>query len=813
MTLPLQDKNNPLFGLTIQEQCLNLINWQKHNIKPWELFSLNANYTLSEIKKPYFNLAKRFHPDRNNDENADAAFKIIAAAHAYLEYRIKSPAEKTSGKNSMEENPFYKAFEPEEIHTPLPKQTDNKYNPDAETNGFWSGLFGTNGFSFHNIWPNDFGSQFFWNTTEQAKEPPKKSNDEHNFLELIKKAQQNPIPQEVVNKLKQFVSLDKSWLTYSFDKTLPNKNILHIAAQYGDLSFFKWLVDQGADPFLMNDQKLNAFFYRIKEECCDPAFYAAAHGKIDILQFLVQRYGTRPFYDVLFCDSKLIPQWWRLEKAIAHNQAKIARFFLVDAGYDKHLSTKKFDRQWDDLLRSKGDKSATTALILEFNLLSDPKSMLNLALKYGEFKLAQKILHKYPEMNINAYELFYTYIYSTGKANKEAIHWMSDLLDSYPISESQLNSLLYHLDNLLHYPKNYASINDGLVSDAILHQQAIAIATVLIPKASKMFQESPLSPNDKEREIQILTKQSLFATLFNTAIHCASAEIIKGLLTLPKDSLSKCWPNTLINALYSKRNGLVSQTTNQTISLLIDTCGSKLSEATEDSDLYLSNPNDQYTKYTPLHLACILNLKEEALHIIKKMSDEHLSFNSICIKKTRYKNQDLFSEHTFTDLCLAISYKREDIALKLLEAGANLNLKAISLYPPSTLFSEKRKMEQTPLELAIEHKQTKVIQAIQLIMLDDYIEQRKKEEEYLSKISIFGHTLLRFGLYSKTTKLKEALAFREKLINGAMNNHELEKINQGALSQGRLGQITELSKYVIKSHDISEVVRERQGLR
>ena len=101
--------------------------------------------------------------------------------------------------------------------------------------------------------------------------------------------------------------------------------------------------------------------------------------------------------------------------------------------------------------------------------------------------------------------------------------------------------------------------------------------------------------------------------------------------------------------------------------------------------------------------------------------------------------------------------------------------------------------------MAIELNQTEVIRKIQLMMLDDYIIARENEEEYLSDVTVCGYTLFRFGYYSKADKLEEALALREILLHGELNDEELNRMNNGPLSQGRLGQIARLSHHLKNS--------------
>ena len=49
-----------------------------------DLFNLNENASLEEIKKRFRELAKEFHPDRNKENNAHERFLLIKEAYEYL---------------------------------------------------------------------------------------------------------------------------------------------------------------------------------------------------------------------------------------------------------------------------------------------------------------------------------------------------------------------------------------------------------------------------------------------------------------------------------------------------------------------------------------------------------------------------------------------------------------------------------------------------------------------------------------------------------------------------------------------------------
>jgi hypothetical protein len=124
MSLPLEDRNNPLSGLEIKEQCQKLCS-QGADSPPWKIFSLDRhNYTEEELKKAYRQLALRFHPDKNPDVlNIAAAFNIIGDAYQYMAYTLKSAPDKEDEAENIRHNPFFQKY----------------YSPvSLAFNGFWT---------------------------------------------------------------------------------------------------------------------------------------------------------------------------------------------------------------------------------------------------------------------------------------------------------------------------------------------------------------------------------------------------------------------------------------------------------------------------------------------------------------------------------------------------------------------------------------------------------------------------------------------------------------------------------------------------
>lgn len=50
-----------------------------------KILNLNNDYTIKELKKKYYKLALKFHPDKNSDENAEEEFKKCVEAYKILQ--------------------------------------------------------------------------------------------------------------------------------------------------------------------------------------------------------------------------------------------------------------------------------------------------------------------------------------------------------------------------------------------------------------------------------------------------------------------------------------------------------------------------------------------------------------------------------------------------------------------------------------------------------------------------------------------------------------------------------------------------------
>ena len=303
------------------------------------------------------------------------------------------------------------------------------------------------------------------------------------------------------------------------------------------------------------------------------------------------------------------------------------------------------------------------------------------------------------------------------------------------------------------------------------------------------------------------------------AVKYASYATLEKLIAISKPLAREWFSRALLNALHYEylhcdqrdNTNRYGEDFNRTISLLITLGGPQLIDARE----FLPG----WMNHTPLHVACQLGQQERARQIIAKMREGHYSLDTVASGKRTLDRYQPLATYFYPSLHMAIEKGYQQVAVDLIEAGANIHLKAVnekrSFYWLG-LFSSFERIEKNPLEIAIEHKQPQVIRALQRVMLNDYIKAREAEAEYLNQISLFGYVLFRlgyytlfgytlqFGYYNKTTKLDEARAFQALLNCDALDSESFERMNQGALGQGRLGKIVQLSNYYLRNDAFTE---------
>ena len=262
----------------------------------------------------------------------------------------------------------------------------------------------------------------------------KKAFPTMNFMQLIAEISASPIPVEVVEGLKRYIRTDKAYLTAEVKSDSPGVTVLHIAARYGDLDFFKWLIAEGANPRLMANKSWR-----------DAAYLATFDRKTDFLRYLLQSCGKELFYDQA-TEGILEPHWWRLQEALEFNDADIARFLLEEAGYASYLGARKLNLAWQSSFQRSDNREAIAAIYLTHNLLDDLEAPLYIAIGCGELAVGQQILARY-KGPINMTKLIQTTFDNESLSRQSLSIWIHWLLATYPSSDDELCFILSKLES------------------------------------------------------------------------------------------------------------------------------------------------------------------------------------------------------------------------------------------------------------------------------------------------------------------------------------------------------------------------------
>ncbi len=764
MTLPLQDEKNPLYGLELAEQCQKLFT-DGTSIKPWEFLSLDRfNYTEKQLKQAYRQLSLRFHPDRVPDdlkETAEEAFKLVSQAKEYMAYGLKSAREKQRDVEAIRHNPFYK------IYGDASFSASSSTSDEVRTTSYFDeyGIFHSRKGAFK-----------------------KKSYTEMSFIELLAEADagDDPMHEAIVVRLKQFILSDKSLLAAGISKDNPKRKILNLAAEKGTEEFIIWLLEQGADPFIF-PQAYRPDGYTDK---IDIVFYPIVRQQLQVLRYLFNRYGTCFFYQQLENEPTDAPIWQHLELAISVNNPEATNFLFTEMAYLKHLNERKFDQPWYSALSSREDNAVVTALLMQHGLIEDLEKAMYWAIIKGSLTAAKQILTQRTQFNFQ--KLFKGYFYSCDERNdKNMIEFMRTLFNS------QKNISAFSLKDVLEKVRNSSlTISRALLPTVFARLYHYDLPTEAKIQAQKLYQLS-----HEQRE-------SLLFDACCVAADDNSSEMLKELLSIaPTLLLTRKNPQRtapLISVITSSLRKSKIQDYEETISLLIEVGGFGLSR-------YLMGVKDLDTgairdRYIPLHFLSELGFKKQALRLVEKMVEEQCSLDDVCLRKEQKKDDSPATSYHYTALHLALEANNQELAIKLLKAGADFTINAVIERPSAYFcgcFPTVKKIEKTPLQMAIDGQQTEVLRVLQLKMLEAYIAKRCQEEIYLSHITLFGYTFLRFGFFAKTTKLHAANDYREALLRGNVDYHELDKRHEGALSQGRLGAIAQLAKLIPNNLDTS----------
>mmetsp|Transcript_3493 Transcript_3493/g.2956 ORF Transcript_3493/g.2956 Transcript_3493/m.2956 type:complete len:226 (+) Transcript_3493:1-678(+) len=107
----------------------------------YEILGVEAESPFEDIKKAYFSLAKKYHPDVNDANDAKYKFSLISEAYEILsdkEKRVKYDQK----QNIM--NPSWGSFHTQKATKSKSKSDTFKYNPDDEkwsNEEFWNDKF------------------------------------------------------------------------------------------------------------------------------------------------------------------------------------------------------------------------------------------------------------------------------------------------------------------------------------------------------------------------------------------------------------------------------------------------------------------------------------------------------------------------------------------------------------------------------------------------------------------------------------------------------------------------------------------------
>lgn len=748
MPLPLNDSRNILYDLTPLERLKHIINWQQAQIKPAGLFSLAPGYDQNAINKAYRQLAVLSHPDKwlEHTDLAESAFKIISAANEYLSFYLKSVVEQKNEFELIKNNIFYLAYDnkPAVKTSFMPSQTEHSSRP-----------------SFFDI--------------QAMKMAELSLND------LVKKYREPGYKVDIINEFKRRILKNKALLTGPYDGL--SQIILFLAVAGNDLDFIEWLISQGADPFL-------GIEYR--EGCFDNAVgYAVELNRHKVVKYLVQRYGHVGFFDKADDGASLTPQWWRLESLILSERHELIDLFLNSVGYAQYPKVVTFDRFISSILTPKGDLTPTISLLLEHDLLANLQGAINDAMQKNNIKMAQYIYSKLPAgVTLDMSEIWNAYKEFKYINDKSAIEWMLKLLQTQPCKATLLDSMLLDLNDMLHAPNTLTRIDR-------IDRDRRAAALALIPKVFSLFHAVQLSDTAAVAQDISQEKQQRMLQILTSIVEKGTVAILTQLLAItdaPLNNLKNQVHFPLYTALYLSDKRFINKVSDM-VTLLINQGGSQLIQTARDC--LLRYMDMEYEDYNPLHLACELGLREHGLHLITRMREQGFGLDAVAHRKQHHDARGQFTRYHYSSLHIAIANSKEELALALIDEGADYKLKAVIERPSSYFgfFAHIEQKEMSPIAMALESRRPKVVRALQLKLLDEYIAQRQQEDEYLSHITLFGYTLFRFGYFSKSKKLDDARVFRALVNQGGPTEQEFELIHQGALDQGRLGEIAQLSHH------------------
>jgi molecular chaperone DnaJ len=119
---------------------------------PYKLLGVNKESTQAEIKKAYYQLAKKYHPDQNKDPKAREKFVEIQGAYELLSDANKRAQFDQYGSGAFDANGGFQGF----------NGGESSGNPFAGAGGFGGFPFGGaggGGINFEDLFSQAFGGR------------------------------------------------------------------------------------------------------------------------------------------------------------------------------------------------------------------------------------------------------------------------------------------------------------------------------------------------------------------------------------------------------------------------------------------------------------------------------------------------------------------------------------------------------------------------------------------------------------------------------------------------------------------------------
>lgn len=778
--MPYNDATNSLLGLSTRALCEKLVNFNRHKLKARDLFGLELHYSEHELNKSFNAMAKRVHPDKVLSEDrvlATEAFKVVTQARTYLLYKLKPVEEQQAEFQEMRENPFYET-EPAETYR---QSSFNYYDREPSFHYYWEPR--TNSYSEAKAKAKPFFKADSVSYTRRYTSKPL----EHMTLEEILSSS------DIWKRGKRDKVIE---CVYNFVKTNPRA--------------LAYLVKNGLDifPIVIAERHFDLFKLMVSTAPRSEIRKVLGQCPLEFLQCVYHKHGRTIFakeHEPHVADDEIVCSLL-CEKAHieAHYLLVTLNLFPedkeVDLSYILQKALANGARDVVDFILKRQPDILQTGLSNKQVL-----STLGEALANGETSYALLLLkERQPDLND-----------CDNSSNLNENLWELYLSSHYGWPESQYQDGIEVIDQLIMNPSvtreaifnslgSLISLRSLMDSDRDFNRVTEAMMIAFCKKLSNNLEAC----NKK----QIKKTNEMFLDCYSAAFEKGCYSLIPKLLEITPSAFEVEEEYLLCDIfLEINKNESHQKSYNEwgeALNALIKQCDHQLKY--KDSGDELKNLKKLWFKdLTPLHLACCLGLSSQVKTLAQAMNEKAYSLNEFA--KCTINSPDLVYfvevspiDHKYTALHLAIKCGHQSAAVALILAGADLNQPAITFRNRASVydrfFSQKR-TEKTVLQMAQEANQTEVIRAIQCRYLDDYIQAREQEENYITKISFFGYDICNFG-YSKTEKIQAAKKYKEILLSFLESNSQqrlsgaIPEDIKAVLSQGRLSNIVNLGETI-----------------